>query len=119
VSGVISAVNPIVLATVEKYTGSVQGSDYKQSPAYAEPENVTIQVQPLSSDDLVQISGLNIQGEKKAFYSSMRLRASSRPDQLGGDLVTLPDATKWLVVHELEDWSATAGWCKIAVKRQL
>lgn len=119
VSGAVSAVNPIMLATVEKYTGSIQGDDYLNSPVYADPENVTIQVQPLSNDDLMQISGLNVQGEKKAFYSSTRLRASSRADQLGGDIVTLPDNTKWLVVHELEDWNATAGWCKVAVKRQL
>jgi len=119
VSGAVSTVNPIVLATVEKYTGHVQGDDYRRSPVYSEPENVTIQVQPLSADDLTQLSGLNIQGEKKAFYSSSVLRPSSRPDQLGGDIVTLPDNTKWLVVQQLEDWNATAGWCKVAVKRQL
>jgi len=36
----------------------------------------------------------------------------------GGDLITEPDGTVWLVTTELEAWSASAGWTKVAVTQQ-
>jgi len=117
VNSITSSINQNVTANLQRSSGSIKNADYSRTPAYSTAENITVQVQALSGDDLVQISGLNIQGEKKAIYADGSVRASSRPDGLGGDLITLPDNTSWLVVHVLEDWNGT--WCKVAVKRQL
>ena len=48
------------------------------------------------------------------------LRTSGR----GGDLITMPDGTVWLVVMVLEAWGQNTGktggnWCKCAVTVQV
>ena len=41
-----------------------------------------------------------------------------RDENDGGDLVTLPDGSVWLVAMLLEDFSLTSGWAKAAITRQ-
>lgn len=76
------------------------------------------QVQPLSGADLRQIEGLNLQGSMKAIYVNGRLAGGVRVELKGGDVVTLPDRTAWLVTKMLEPWNVTAGWTKALLTLQ-
>lgn len=76
-------------------------------------------MQALSFDELKQVDGLNIQGEKRAMYVNGDFAGIQRPDNQGGDLITLPDGSKWLIVLVLENWNTTSGWTKFAVTRQM
>lgn len=76
------------------------------------------QVQPLSYKDLMQISGLNVNGLKNGIYMDGQVDAVVRNQIKGGDLITLtagPNAGVWLVVQMLERWP---DWCKAAVVLQ-
>lgn len=115
VKGAVGAINPHVVATVQKSNGYTTSGSGKRSPAYLPAVEVTLQSQPLSSDDLRQLDGLNIQGEKRAMYIDGVYKGVVRPDMAGGDLITLGDGSQWLVVIQLEQW---AGWAKVATVRQ-
>jgi len=73
------------------------------------------QIQSLTYSDLMKMDGLNIQGQRRALYLNGRFDGVVRPALKGGDLVTFPDGTKWLVAMVLEYWP---DWCKIAVTLQ-
>jgi hypothetical protein len=77
------------------------------------------QVQTLTFRDLAQLDGINLQGERRALYLNGSWAGVLRPEVKGGDLVTLPDGSLWLVALVLENWWLTAGWCKCAATRQL
>ena len=72
----------------------------------------------MTSGDLRQVSGLNLNGELRAMYCNGSIEDVDRPQTLGGDLITLPDASVWLVVKVLENWNSTSGWTKFCVVRQ-
>lgn len=96
VAGFIGAVNPLVAITIQRSTGYTVTSDGTQVPKYAEPAVVFAQIQALSAEDLSQIDGLNIQGEKRAVYINGRSDGVIRQDRKGGDLITfntLPSAS--------------------------
>ena len=119
VGPVVAAINPWVIGAYQRSLGSVQQTDYSRKPSYAKAVNVQIQMQALSFRDLTQIQGLNQNGEKRAMYISARWEGVSRPESRGGDIVTLPCGTVWLVAQVLENWHQTDGWCKVAVVRQM
>lgn len=119
VSGAIGAVNPFVLGTVQVSIGYTVGSDYVQVPAYQTFAGVSMQVQALTYRDLVQTSGLNLNGTRRAIYMNGRADGVVRSLMKGGDLVTLtdgPNAGVWLVDQVIEQWS---DWVKVAVTLQL
>ncbi len=118
VGSCVAAVNPWVLASLQQSTGYITTADFRQVPVYAAPVTASVQVQPLTFADLSQLDGLNIQGVKRAMYLDGNWQGLVRTAKKGGDLITLPDGTVWLVVLELENWSSTSGWCKIAVVLQ-
>ena len=115
VSGAIGVINPKITASIQISTGYTQDESYNQIPVYSAPQDVQVQRQPLSTDDLKQLDGLNVQGEKAAFYSESQLGAVQRIDEKGGDVINLPDGTIWLVVMVLEKWP---DWVKVACVRQ-
>lgn len=117
-SSAISAVNPSMSAQLFFSTGDATDANFKRVPSYAPAQGVTAQVQPLSYSDMRQLDGVNLGGQAKAMYLNGTLDSVVRVTQKGGDLVTLQDGTQWLTVQVLEDYSATAGWVKVAVKRQ-
>lgn len=120
VAGAISAVNPMLTGTIKISIGYGKAPNAAQVPLYAAPKQVQVQVQPLSSDDLKKLDGMNIQGHMKAMYlNGENLQAASRPDRKGGDLITLPDGSVWLVTQVLEDWNISSGWMKSAVTLQM
>lgn len=118
VAPLISAVNPWLAATIRRSAGYATADDGTQIPAYT-TSKVRAQVQALTYDDLRQIDGLNIQGERRAIYLDGSWDGVVRVDGRGGDLITLPDGSVWLVAQVLEDWSSTAGWVKVCATRQV
>jgi hypothetical protein len=87
-------------------------------PSYAAAAPVQVQKQPMQYKDLMQVAGLNLNGEKAAFYVNGNWQGVSRPAAQGGDLITLADNSVWLVVMLLENWSGTSSWTKIAAVLQ-
>lgn len=118
VSGITASVNPRLVCSYQRSTGNTVGANGKPVPDYAQPFSVLAQVQPLSSSDLRMLDALNLQSNQRAMYVDMKAQGINRPEIKGGDLVTEPDGTIWLVTTELEAWSASAGWTKIAVTQQ-
>jgi hypothetical protein len=115
VAGVIDAVNPRVLCTLRVSVGYTVDENLVQQPAYRDAAGVPCQVQDLTSRDLRQLQGLNIQGSERAIYLEGRLDGVVRPDSKGGDLVVMADGTVWLTTAVLEAWP---DWCKVSVTRQ-
>jgi len=116
-SGVISSVNPQVPAIVQVSTGpgTTQASG-KRVPTYAAPQTVPAQVQALTYKDIQQIEGLNLQGTRRAIYFYGHVEGLVRVSNRGGDLVTLPDGSTWLVAMVLETWP---DWSKVVATMQL
>ena len=125
VSGAIGAVNPFIAGTLQASAGYTTSADGTQVPAYAAPVTTQIQVQALTGDDLRQLDGINIEGEKRAVYLNGDWRAVIRPGSRGGDLLSIGTGpgiesglanTNWLVAHVLEQWP---NWTKFVAVRQL
>ena len=120
-NGVTSTVNPNETVTVLRSTGFTMGAGAKQVPSYAAPVTGPGQIQALDADDIKQLDGLNIQGTIRAIYLRGTLAGVVRPNQTGGDLVTIaapaPVALRgtWLVVKVLESWP---DWTKAAIVLQ-
>lgn len=76
------------------------------------------QVQPMGFKDLMQVDGLNLNGIKKALYMNGTINGVVRVQLKGGDLITMPDKSVWLVVQPLEDFSPTSGWNKVCLVLQ-
>jgi hypothetical protein len=115
---IVAAINPPISGQYKKSSGYTTDDDGSQVPVYADPIDITVQKQPLSSRDLMQLDGLNLNGEKCAMYVTGNIGAVSRPDARGGDLITLSDGSVWLVAQELENWYLSSGWVKVAATRQ-
>lgn len=118
VAGAIAAVNPQVRGQYQKSNGATTQASGKRVPAYLAATPITVQLQALTYKDLVQVDGLNLNGQAHAMYVSGDIEAVVRQDNKGGDIITLPDGSIWLVVHVLENWFTTSGWAKVAVVRQ-
>lgn len=113
-NSVSSQVNPNIIVTVLRSTGSTIGRGGKQSPTYADGVTGPAQLQALDGSTLRQMDGLNIQGVLRAIYLRGNLAGVIRPDSKGGDLVTIGTDT-WLVVKVLETWPL---WTKAVVQYQ-
>jgi hypothetical protein len=119
--GAASIVNPTLTATVRRSAGYTTGDDGSQVPAYRIFNNIPVQVQALSNEELRQVDGLNLQGNKCALYVSGDYAGLVRLIGLGGDLFTF-DNRVWLVVTVLENWgalNAPDGWVKLALVQQM
>lgn len=119
-SGAVGAVNPPIAAQILASTGYGKAADFSQVPTYAAPADVQVQVQALQYDDIAQLDGLNIQGERRAVYLNGNWDGAIRADQKGGDLLKFPDRKggpirTWLVVFVFESWP---DWTKVAVTLQ-
>jgi len=118
VGPIVGAVNPYVLGQYRQSAGSITNPDGSRTPSFTNPVTVQIQMQSLTYKDLIQLEGVNMNGEKHAMYISGDWEGVSRPDSKGGDLVTLKDGTIWMVVQILENWVTADGWVKVAVTQQ-
>ena len=114
-NGLTRAVSPNVRLTIQVSTGYTTAANGKRTPTYADPVTMFGQVQPLSNAEIAHLDSLNIQGVKNAIYISGRLSGLVREENKGGDLITMPDGTIWLVSVVFEDWPT---WVRVGVTRQ-
>ncbi len=118
VGPLVGTVSPSVSLTLLKSTGYTTAADGSRTPTYAAPVTVQGDVQALQYNDIAQLDGINIEGEARAIYLGGNWEGAIRDDQSGGDMITFPDGSVWLVVRVLENWGDTDGWVKVAAVRQ-
>lgn len=114
VAPAIAVVNPTIYGQIKRSTGYTTAADGTRIPTYAVIDNVPMQVQALSNDELRQLEGLNLQGNKEAVYLYGQYAGLVRVNQQGGDLLLFSGNT-WLAVTVLENWP---DWTKLAVVMQ-
>jgi hypothetical protein len=118
VSGVISAVNPLIVGTLYASTGpTTVADDGSQSPTFAPGVGVNLQVQALTGSELRHLDMLNQQGVMRAVYINGPLDGVDRPAGKGGDILSWL-GNYWLVTQVLEPWNDSAGWTKVAATLQ-
>jgi hypothetical protein len=113
VSGAIGSVNPFISATMLRSTGYTTAPDGTRTPTFTSIP-ASIQVQALSTDELKQIEGLNLQGQKNGVYLNGQWNGTVRVGKQGGDMLKFGGQT-WLVVTVLENWP---DFTKLAVVLQ-
>lgn len=116
-SGAINVVNPFVLGSIQISTGSIQSptGDGTLIPTYRTVPQVPMQLQNMTTHDLRQVEGLNLAGVNNTIYVQGSVNGLVRQINKGGDIITFPDGTVWLVEAVLESWP---DWCKLAVVLQ-
>jgi len=115
---ICAAVNDWVTAWMQQSQGYTTNLDGSRVPAYGPLTPMTVQIQALQYNDLMQVSGLNITGIRHAMYINGSWEAVVRSQQEGGDLVTLADGSVWLIVFLFENWARTGGWSKVCITLQ-
>lgn len=115
-NSVSRAINPNVAVTLRQSSGyTIDPLTRKQVPSYADTAGYG-NLQALDGDDLRQLDGLNVQGTLRALYLYGDAAGVIRPDQRGGDTVTI-NGKIWLVVKVLEHWD-NPTWAKVALNYQ-
>lgn len=118
VAGVIGAVNPHTVGTVSINTGSTDTPSGVRVPTYRDYPNIRMQVQSLTFRDLMQLDGLNMNGERRKIYLFGEVDAIVRAFNKGGDLIRIANGVHrgtWLVAQTLEQFP---GWCSVAATLQ-
>ena len=112
-----AGINPNVTATLRVSTGYTTDAAYRQVPSYADPVDITVQVQALTKKEIEHFDSMNFSNAVLSVYANRQLTGVDRTKGSGGDLLTI-DAESWLVIAVLEGWTG-AGWCKAALARQM
>lgn len=102
----IQVVDKNIPATWRKSAGWADNPNHTRTPQYEDTE-IQVSVQPLSSDDLQHVNGLNIQGEKRVIWMYGDVQAVERSEERGGDLLIFEQHGKsqmWKVVQVVESW---------------
>lgn len=121
--GAIQVVNQNITVSIQLSVGFVIGAGGKQLPQYENYTGIRAQLQAMTYGDLRQVDGLNIQGVKKSIYLFGSLSGVVRPNQKGGDVITITsdggaapqDVGTWLTVQVLESWPT---WTKACIALQ-
>ena len=114
----VAAVNPWIEITIQPSAGYTTNDDGTRVPAYGSAVAAQAQMQALQYNDIAQLDSLQIQGNRRALYINGNWDGIVRADQKGGDLITLPDGSVWLVALVLENWSDVDGFVKVAITLQ-
>jgi hypothetical protein len=120
-NAVSNSVNPNMIVSVKRSTGSTVGAGLKQVPSYAAAVSGPAQLQSLDGSELRQVEGLNLQGVIRGIYLRGALAGVVRPNGTGGDLVIIASPAPasfvgtWLVVKVLETWPL---WAKAVIVLQ-
>ena len=115
VSGVIGAVNPNVLVTVQRSTGYTTNAGGKRVPTYNTTTNVSAQIQGVKAKEIEHLNSMNIQGVLRSVHLTGDWRGIQRATQQGGDMLQF-DGRNWLVVWVYETWP---DWSRVIVSQQL
>jgi hypothetical protein len=118
--GYTRAVTPPTAAQVLASTGYTTNAAGERTPSYAAAVDIFIDVQALQYNDIVQLDGMQIQGERRAVYIHGDWNGIVRADLKGGDLLKFPAAAggpqrTWKVAFVFENWP---DWTKLAVTLQ-
>jgi len=95
----VSIINAPVLATINRSTGYTTAGDGTRTPTFTTITGIKADVQPMTAQDLHQVDGLNMGGEKVTIFLSGELLGVLRTGQNGGDVVELANGKKYLVVR--------------------
>jgi hypothetical protein len=107
VSGVISAVNPMIPVTVQVSLPPTLNAARKPIAQYGYPQIVPAQIQPLTWRDIQQLDGINLGGVRWKVYLYGQVDGLVRPERKGGDLIIIAAGRHqgtWLVAQVLEQW---------------
>ena len=119
---IVSAINPTITVSWQRSTGSTLNADYTRTPTF-QTTQIAVQEQPLSSNDLRLLDGLNIQGVTRKVYANVSLLGTDRLTQQGGDLLIFTDpvtsaAQTWLVTIVFETWDQAGPWSSVGLTLQ-
>lgn len=103
-ANVIGSVNPMMTCQWKKCTGLSTAAGGKQVPSYATVTSIIAQVQQLTIAEQKHLNDMNVAGVSRKIWCDARLTGIDRASGLGGDIVTLPDGTIWLVIQVMESW---------------
>jgi len=124
VRGAINTVNPDRFALFFASQGAASNADFSQTPSYAPPARVQVQVQPLGRDELKHVERLNLQGVFRTVFLYGNPQGIIRVNSQGGDLLKFssfqgqPTQT-WKVVYVEGPWDVNdGGWTKLIVVLQ-
>ena len=113
-------VTPPMTAWLSVSTGYTKNADFSRSPTYMVAP-VTVDVQPLTGQQIEHMDALNIAGILRVAYFNGLIEGLDRPAGKGGDLLTFTsgglNGQTWLCVQPLEGWD-TAGWVKVVIQLQ-
>ena len=73
-------------------------------------------IQALAAKDIQHLNGLQLQGVTRKGYCYGAINAIVRASGKGGDLITCPDGTVWLVRNVFESWP---GWTAVGLTQQV
>jgi len=88
----VQAIRPSVLGSVRVSTGYTTNDDFSRTPTYRDVAGVPMWVDALTYKDIIQVDGLNLNGTRRAIYINGKVDGLVRPENKGGDLITLPTA---------------------------
>lgn len=117
----IAVINPYIFGDVWVSSGYTTQDDGVRVPTFTVVSNVQMQCQPLQYSDIQLIDGLQLNGERRAFYMNGRFDSLNRPEGTGGDLIkfgsgsTFPYGTEWKIAVVAEQWP---DWCKVIATMQ-
>lgn len=115
-SGIISNINPMMVCQLQKNTGSVAAAGGHRTPSYAASAPVRAQVQQLTAAEIAHMNDMNMSGIHRKVWCDAQLTGVDRLSGVGGDLLTMPDTTIWLVVEVVESWP---DWCSALLQKQV
>lgn len=120
----IGTVNQDRPATLLASAGTAVNADYSQTPAYAPPVNVKVQIQPLSRGDLKLFEKLNQEGVCRTVYMYGNTQGIVRVQAKNGDLLQFSTfqgeaVQTWKIANVSGPWNVNAGgWTKLIVVLQ-
>lgn len=123
VRGAITSVNPDVLVPFLSSLGNTVDAAGNQTPTYATPVTIPVQVQALTGSDKRAVNFMNLQTVLRAVYCYGNKQGVERVVQKGGDILQFPEVPNpttgtvrnWLVIKVVETWP---DWSKVIVSMQ-
>ena len=111
----IQRINKDVPIVVKQSTGSTTSPDGSPVPTYTTLPTTTGNMQPLSTQDLKRLEGLNVQGVTAKVFLNGNFEGVFRKTGRGGDLLVIGGNT-YLVTAVIERWPT---WCLVGVTLQM
>ena len=124
VRGAINSVNPDRTALYLASTGATVNTDFSQTPDYAPPVSVRVQIQPLGKQELEHIDRLNLTGVFRTVYMFGNEQGIVRVLAQGGDLLQFAPfmgqaVQNWKIIYVDGAWNVEEnGWTKLIVVLQ-